>query len=203
LSEANKIEIPKAKKGKKIWRAIFHAMSGTLLVGWIITFDIDRPIYIASVTGIFTLSLAFDLLRLRNEGINRFFLETFRRLATPRESKSIASSTWLAFGVLITLTFFPETAALSAILVHSWADPAAGYVGQKWGKRPFLGGSIEGTVTFIFVAFLTLNIGYSLQVSFCSGCLCALVERLAWPIDDNLLVPPICAGILTALTLLL
>jgi len=197
------MEIPKAAQGKKIWRAVLHATSGTVLVAGVLAFDIDKPKYLAVVASIFTLSLIFDLLRLRNEGINRFFLQTFRRLATPRESKSIASSTWLALGVLITLTFFPKTAALSAILVHSWADPAAGYIGQKWGKRPLLGGSVEGTMTFAFIAVLTLNIDHSLQVSFCSGCLCAFAERLAWPIDDNLLVPPFCAGILTALTALL
>lgn len=197
------MEIPKANKGKKIWRVVLHATCGTVLVTGILAFDIDKPKYLTVVACIFTLSLFFDLLRLRNEGINRFFLETFRRLATPRESKSIASSTWLALGVLITLTFFPQTAALSAILVHSWADPAAGYIGQKWGTRPLLGGSVEGTMTFAFIAFLTLTINHSIQVAFCSGCLSAFVERLAWPIDDNLLVPPFCAGILTALALFL
>ncbi|MBH15930.1 MAG: hypothetical protein CME30_01445 [Gemmatimonadetes bacterium] len=191
------------RKKKKIWRAVFHAISGTILVGAILVFDLDRTIYLGIVSSVFCLLLFFDLLRLRYTNINQFFLEGFRLLVTARESRSIASSTWFTLGSLIALTFFAKPAALSAILVHSWADPVAAYIGTKWGKLPFLGGSLEGIVAFVFIAFLALNIHHSPQVAFYSACLCSFTERLAWPIDDNLLVPPICAGIITTLTLFL
>ena len=191
------------KKQKKVWRAIFHALSGTTLVGGILVFELERPIYLGVVASVLTIALLFDLLRLRHHGINQIFLETFKRLATTRESRSIASSTWFALGALITLTFFTEGIALSAILVHSWADPVAAYIGTKWGNQPLMGGSLQGVLAFAFIAFIALNLHHSFQVSFYSACLCAFVERLAWPIDDNLLVPPICAGIVTTLTLLI
>jgi len=192
----------RTKKKKKIWRAIFHASSGTALVWGILIFELDKLVYLGAVTSVLTISLLFDLLRLRHQGINQLFLGTFKKLATTRESRSIASSTWFSLGALITLSFFPEDIALSAILVHSWADPVAAYIGTTRGKRPLLGGSVEGVLAFAFIAFLALNLHHSFQVSFYSACLCAFVERLAWPIDDNLLVPPICAGIVTTLILL-
>ena len=191
------------KKQKKVWRAIFHALSGTTLVGGILIFELERPIYVGVVASVLTISLLFDLLRLRHHGINQLFFETFKKLATTRESRNIASSTWFALGALITLTFFTEGIALSAILVHSWADPVAAYIGTKWGNQPLMGGSLQGVLAFAFTAFIALNLHHSFQVSFYSACLCAFVERLAWPIDDNLLVPPICAGIVTTLTLLI
>ena len=191
------------KKQKKVWRAIFHALSGTTLVGGILIFELERPIYVGVVASVLTISLLFDLLRLRHHRINQLFFETFKRLVTTRESRNIASSTWFALGALITLTFFTEGIALSAILVHSWADPVAAYIGTKWGNQPLMGGSLQGVLAFAFIAFIALNLHHSFQVSFYSACLCAFVERLAWPIDDNLLVPPICAGIVTTLTLLI
>ena len=191
------------KKQKKVWRAIFHALSGTTLVGGILVFELERPIYLGVVASVLTISLLFDLLRLRHHRINQLFFETFKRLVTTRESRNIASSTWFALGALITLTFFTEGIALSAILVHSWADPVAAYIGTKWGNQPLMGGSLQGVLAFAFIAFIALNLHHSFQVSFYSACLCAFVERLAWPIDDNLLVPPICAGIVTTLTLLI
>ena len=191
------------KKQKKVWRAIFHALSGTTLVGGILIFELERPIYVGVVASVLTISLLFDLLRLRHHGINQLFFETFKKLVTTRESRNIASSTWFALGALITLTFFTEGIALSAILVHSWADPVAAYIGTKWGNQPLMGGSLQGVLAFAFIAFIALNLHHSFQVSFYPACLCAFVERLAWPIDDNLLVPPICAGIVTTLTLLI
>ena len=123
-------------------------------------------------------------------------------MVSPRESQNIASSTWYILGALIAIVLFPISAALSGILVLAWADPTASYLGRRWGKRSFLGGTLVGTTAFLVVAVLILSVRHPLTIAIPSAFLITLVERLAWPLDDNLVLAPACAGILTLSELL-
>ena len=129
--------------------------------------------------------------------LNILFFRFFQILVSPRESQNIASSTWYILGSLIAIVLFPISAALSGILVLAWADPTASYLGRRWGRRAFLGGTLEGTTAFLVVAALILSVRHPLPIAIPSACLITLVERSAWPLDDNLVLAPACAGILT------
>ena len=183
--------------GLQTGRRIVHAITGTVIFVAVTQLDLSKSLTITGLSVLFLILLASDLVRLRVPHLNIIFFRFFQILVSPRESQNIASSTWYILGALIAIVLFPISAALSGILVLAWADPTASYLGRRWGKRSFLGGTLVGTTAFLVVAVLILSVRHPLTIAIPSACLITLVERLAWPLDDNLVLAPACAGILT------
>jgi len=188
--------------GIQTGRRIVHATTGTVIFLVITQMELTTSLAVTSLAVIFFVLLSSDLLRLRLPQLNILFFRIFQLLVSPRESQKIASSTWYILGALIAILLFPLPAALSGILVLAYADPTASYFGRRWGRHPFLGGTVEGTLAFLTVAALILSIRHPLYISIPSAFLIAIVERVAWPVDDNLILAPACAGILTLSDLL-
>ena len=188
--------------GLQTGRRIVHAITGTVIFVAVTQLDLSKALTITGLSVLFLILLASDLVRLRVPHLNILFFRFFQILVSPRESQNIASSTWYILGALIAIVLFPISAALSGILVLAWADPTASYLGRRWGKRSFLGGTLVGTTAFLVVAVLILSVRHPLTIAIPSACLITLVERLAWPLDDNLVLAPACAGILTLSELL-
>ncbi|MBO76442.1 MAG: hypothetical protein CME17_03335 [Gemmatimonadetes bacterium] len=189
--------------GLQTGRRIFHAITGTVIFVAVTQLDLSESLTITGLSVLFLILLALDLIRLRVPHLNILFFRFFQILVSPRESQSIASSTWYILGALIAIVLFPISAALSGILVLAWADPTASYLGRRWGRRSFLGGTLEGTIAFLVVAVLILSVRHPPAIAIPSACLITLVERSAWPLDDNLVLAPACAGILTLSELLI
>ena len=188
--------------GLQTGRRIGHAITGTVIFVAVTQLDLSESLIITGLSVLFLILLASDLVRLRVPHLIILFFRFFQILVSPRESQNIASSTWYILGALIAIVLFPISAALSGILVLAWADPTASYLGRRWGRRSFLGGTLVGTTAFLVVAVLILSVRHPLTIAIPSACLITLVERLAWPLDDNLLLAPACAGILTLSELL-
>ena len=166
------------------------------MAGSITFLDLPRSAAPAALGGVFVLLAGLDLVRLRLPGANRIFFRLFAALASPRERAGVASSTWYALGLLLTVVLFPTGEAVSAILVLALADPMASVVGQRLGRHPFLGGTVEGSVTFVVVAMAILVPRHPLPAAGGAALVAALAERRGWPLDDNLAVP-----LVTGLTL--
>ena len=188
--------------GLQAGRRIVHAITGTVIFVAVTQLELSESLTVTGLSVLFLILLASDLVRLRVPHLNILFFRFFQILVSPRESQNIASSTWYILGALIAIVLFPISAALSGILVLAWADPTASYLGRRWGKRSFLGGTLVGTTAFLVVAVLILSVRHPLTIAIPSACLITLVERLAWPLDDNLVLAPACAGILTLSELL-
>ena len=196
------VELVAKTTGLQTGRRIVHAITGTVIFVAVTQLDLSKSLTINGLSVLFLVLLASDLVRLRVPHLNILFFRFFQILVSPRESQNIASSTWYILGALIAIVLFPISAALSGILVLAWADPTASYLGRRWGKRSFLGGTLVGTTAFLVVAGLILSVRHPLTIAIPSACLITLVERLAWPLDDNLVLAPACAGILTLSELL-
>ena len=144
--------------GLQTGRRIVHAITGTVIFVTVTQLDLSESLIITGLSVLFLILLASDLVRLRVPHLNILFFRFFQILVSPRESQSIASSTWYILGALIAIVLFPISAALSGILVLAWADPTASYLGRRWGKRSFLGGTLEGTTAFLVVALSLIQI---------------------------------------------
>lgn len=185
--------------GFQPYRKLFHATNCLLIAGGLAVLELTRPQQLAILGGIVGALVLFDLVRLRLPALNALFLTAFRRLASAREAEGVASSTWYALGVFLAVLLAPVEVAVSAILVLGLADPVASWVGTRWGRRPFLGGTGEGTVAFAVVAGAILLLRHEPVVAIAVALVAALTERRSWPLDDNLTVPVVCAALLTLL----
>jgi dolichol kinase len=108
--------------------------TGSFIVLALTVFALPVPTAILILSAILVLSLSLDILRLLDPKFNVLFFRAFSFLASPREEKKLASSTWYALSALLVLAIFPKAYALAGILVLAWADPAANIAGRRWGK---------------------------------------------------------------------
>ena len=92
---------------------------------------------------------------------------------------------------------------VSGVLVLAFADPAAAIVGRKLGKRPFLGGTFEGSAAFFATSLVVLTLRYSWPLAVLVSVLTTLVERRSWPLDDNFTIPVVSTGTLVGLGMIL
>ncbi len=189
-------ELVRKTEGIQPWRRIFHAANGVFIVVTLKALPIatwDAAVLLGSVLSVL---LLVDGARLANPRLNRLFFRLFAFLASPREARKPASSTWYLLGVVLTLLIFPRHEALGGILVLALADPAAGYVGRRWGRRRWGSGTLEGSAAFVAVAFLTLLTFVPWGAALAAALVGALVEQAPWEVDDNLVIPPAVAAVL-------
>lgn len=177
-------------------RKVFHAVN-SLIIAAGLTWIPSRSMALASLAAIAVALLALDAARLLNPWANELFFRIFRRLASPREARGVASSTWYMLGVFAAVALFPRAAALSGILVLGFGDPIAGYVGRRFGTRPFLGGTLEGSLAFFLTGCLILGLGHPVIPTLLVSLLATLVERRSWPLDDNFTIPVVTSGAIT------
>lgn len=189
--------------GAKPWRKLFHAAGGLLAAGILSFLDVPQAVALAILGGLLVVSAVLDAIRLKRPRANEVFLGTFRHLVSPREAAGVASSTWYVLGLLLTVALFSREVAVSGILLLALADPSASWVGSRWGRRPFLGATLEGSAVFLAVALALLLARHPWPVALGAALVTTLAERLAWPLDDNLAVPLAGAGAVSLLGALL
>jgi dolichol kinase len=185
--------------GPQWWRKAFHALNAVLIASVIAALEPSRGVAVAGI-GILTLAaFAIDGLRLSSPRANELFFRALGKLASPREARGIASSTWYMVGILAVVAVFPREVAISAILVLGLCDPAAAWVGRRLGRRPFLGGTLEGSLAFFVVGVVIMSARHAWPAALAAAAVAALAERRAWPLDDNLAIPIASAAVIHAM----
>ncbi len=121
--------------------------------------------------------------------MNLLFFRFLFPLVSPREEGRIISSVWYVLGMLIVVAVFPREIALPSILVMALADPAASYVGRRWGRARLGTGTVTGTVTFVVTGLLVLAPFVGVGPAAVASALASVIEILPWKLDDNLSVP--------------
>lgn len=175
--------------GPQPWRRVFHAVNGLVAAAVLTWTDISRGTALW-ILGAFVIVLgSLDVVRLASRDANAVFFKAFRHLASPREARGPASSTLYASGLFLVVALFPRPAAISGILLLALADPAASWVGRRWGRHPFFGGSLEGSGIFLLVSLIVLLPRHPWPVALAAALSATFAERLGWPLDDNLVVP--------------
>jgi len=186
-------------KGLQPWRRIFHAANGVALAAALVFLDPSWGTATLVLGVVAAVLFLFDLLRFRRPGLNRLFFRWFHALASPREAEGVASSTWFMTGAFLAVAIFPREVAVPAILVLALSDPAASWVGRRWGRRRFGAGTFLGSLTFLAVATLTLLLFVSPPAALAVALVVTLTESIPWPLDDNLVIPLVTGSVLWSL----
>lgn len=182
-------ELVQRTEGPQVWRRVFHAAWGVALAAFIAFAPLSHAMLITIFASAGAALLGVDVLRLSVPRANALFFRLFRWFASPREEKGFASSTWYVIGALLVLTLFGPELAIPSILVLALADPAASYLGRRWGKRRLGTGSVLGVSVFALVATSMLLFFVPPSTAAFVGCLVALIECQPLGLDDNLTVP--------------
>ncbi len=176
-------------EGLQPWRRVLHAACGVAIAALVEYGALGPTINLLLLGGGILACLALDWLRLRVPCANVVFFRWFAALASPREARRIASSTWFLMGVFTTLLVAPDHLFTPAVLVLSFADPAASVVGRSLGRHALGKGSWEGTGAFFLVACAVMFPFAGVPGAVLAACAVAIFEVLPTGIDDNLTVP--------------
>jgi dolichol kinase len=156
-----------------------------------------------------------ELLRRVSPPWNDRMMAFFKHMAHDYERHRVNSSTWFATALVFLAMTLSLRACAVGVAVLALADPAAGFIGRRFGRTKLYGNkSLQGSLTFLVVgtgaaagALLLGGLGPTLgavALFALAGALPATVAELytsRW--DDNFTIP-VTAGLgVTALELLL
>jgi dolichol kinase len=175
-------------RGVQLWRRLFHAGNGLAVAFFPPVLGLEKRGLLLILSSLLVILLGFDLARLRVPRVNALFFKLFPSLASPREAKRAASSTWYVCGVILAYALFPTRIAVPAIVVLALADPMASIVGRLWGSRRVGNGTVLGSLVFFLVAFLVLSAFFGLASAVVPALVVTGVEVVPWRLDDNLTV---------------
>lgn len=104
---------------------------------------------------------------------------------------------YFVFSSLITLMLFPSWIACTGVLVLSVLDGFATLIGLRYGRIRIINhksveGSLGAVVITLLVLILFLTPVQAVIISVVAG-----IAELASPVDDNLVIPPVVAVLLT------
>lgn len=147
--------------------------------------------------------------------INAICMTVFGPIAREHEKEAVNSATWFGTGIFLAAVLFAPLASVVGLIAAAVGDPAAGYVGRRWGRtRLYLGRSLEGSLGFAVATFAVaapwavffhgeVPLGPALATAAAGAVVGAIVEHLSHAIDDNLAVTVLGGGAAMAVLSLL
>lgn len=182
-------------------RTIFHmamASLAILLYSTVLTRFTATVVLLALLAVFGTLEIS----RRFSERWNQFLCRVvFGPIARPRELYKTNSATWYLLALCIVVPLFSREAVVSGLVVLGFGDPAAAWIGKRWGNRKlYRNKSYAGTLGFVlaslFVGTMVLFVSASpvaLSLRFaalsCAAIAGAGAELLTTRLDDNFTVP--------------
>ena len=182
--------------GPRHARRLVHAGLGAGVASLLWALEPSRAVSAAVGAAAVAALLDLDLARLAVPRLNHWFHRLLRSLLLPRERQRVTSSTWYVAGILAAVALFPLETAVPATWVLALADPAASWVGRRWGRRPLGTGTLEGLAAFVLLAGVILSVTAPPPPAHLGAVVGGLVEIAPWRVDNNLTIPPAVPGVL-------
>lgn len=193
-------------------RSLFHVLNGCIAAG-LYQFVLG-PVGATIVLGAFLAVFGFlEVSRRFSARWNHAICSSpiFKPIRRPAEYHRTNSATWYLLGLCLLVPLASKPAVIAAVLVLAFADPAAAWIGRRWGTRKLhRNKSVVGTLVFVAVALAvawpylvafgpSLTVGRAGLLALAGAVVGALAEVFSGPLDDNLTVPVATALTITAL----
>lgn len=184
---------------ENVARSLFHIASASVAAGFVLFAPWSWVIGVA--TGFFIFAWGWEIGRRFIPALHRLALRVFAPVAHPHEAYRVNSSTWYATALLPLALFFEPLAGLMGVLALGFGDPAAGWVGRRFGRvRLRSGRSLEGSLGFVAAAFVVcfaalafahghLPLSSRVLLALTAAVAGAVAELVSTRVDDNLSIP--------------
>ncbi len=134
-----------------------------------------------------------------------------RKHEVDHEKKNLNGATYVLISALIGVIIFPKVIFITAFAILIISDTSAALIGRKFGKKPFLRKSLEGTLAFFISASIVILFTPKLtdsiaeyMIGLIAALIGALVENVSYGIaDDNLSIPLSVGFVMWALYLII
>jgi dolichol kinase len=183
---------------QELIRKTFHMVGLIIPVGY---FFSDKPLMLSVLIPATLIVTIIDLGKNRYPLLARIYFGLFGAILREHErsKKGLSGSTPMFIASVICILIMPKAIAITAISTLIISDTCAALIGRKWGKHPFIGKSVEGTIAFMISAWAVVAIvGTASEAGFvfvASGIIAspitAVIEVLSgtWKLDDNFTIP--------------
>jgi dolichol kinase len=185
-------------KGARSW---FHIAMG-MLAACMYQFVITKAQALMILGTLLSVFGTLEITRRFSARWNDFLVtNVFGAIARPREYHKVNSATYYLIALCFVTSIFPRTEVIVGILVLAYGDPAAAWMGKRFGKRKlYRDKSLVGALSF-FAAAAIVALGYlfafhpelSFSMRLTAGLVAAacgaVAELFSFRFDDNLTVP--------------
>jgi len=173
---------------KEIVRKIIHISSVVIPIGFVY---VPKKFFILILVSLTFVSLAIEMGRLKFKGMERIFLKIFGNLLRPNEMHQITGATWLFLGASLSVILFKYPIALLVLLLLTICDAGAAIVGRYFGRVRIGEKTLEGSITFLLLGFITVIWipGLGLTEKIMGVLIGTFLEGIKTPVNDNILVP--------------
>ncbi|MFT3772815.1 MAG: hypothetical protein QM820_46095 [Minicystis sp.] len=190
---------PAPARPANLTRSLFHVASGLFALA-LLRFLPGRGWLIAVAGAFAVFAWTCEILRRQSAAVNARLMRFFAPIAHANEHHEVNSSTWYITALILLALFAPLRAAEVGVIVLAFADPAAGFIGRRWGRtRIRAGRSLEGTLGFVAAGTLAafawlaaahgLPLGAAAAVAAAGAIVGAVAEIAVMRLDDNFSIP--------------
>ena len=187
-------------KRRELFRSSIHiACSATIPL----TITAGKPLVLILIMVVSTLYCVSEEFRARGRLLPVIGRITLKACRSEEDKSPILRPLYLAVGIAVSLTFFPEPVSYAAVAVLTLGDGGSSLIGSWIGrvKLPFNPNkTLEGSLAGLVLASAGTIPLVGLTPGLAAACLGMAVEALPLPVDDNLTVPLASAAFLLSLT---
>ncbi len=196
------------------FRSVVHVGNALLCIG--ILYAVPHPAWILAATiPAFIWAWTVEIMRRTRPEMNEKVMRFFGPVAHHYEHHRINSATWYVSTILLlSFTMSPLICAIG-LAVLGVGDPAAGFVGRKWGRMKIMHGrTLEGALAFVLAATPAAMLAAYLfapglpiltvaALAFTAASAGAVAEMVSLRVDDNLSIGLVSAGAAALMSLAL
>jgi dolichol kinase len=189
-----------AARPENLYRSAYHALSAVTTL-WLLEEVFDRRMAIAAALAFAIFAWTLEVTRRRIPAWNGFLMKHLGIIAHRHERSAVNSGTWFGTGLAIIAPLFAVPTCALALATIGLGDPAAGFVGRRFGKVKLVNGrSLEGTITYALVSFIAglavmglwhreIAADRAVLAAGVAAVAGALTELFCRRVDDNFAVP--------------
>lgn len=171
-------------------RKLIHLGSAVVpAAGWLISY----PLALILAGLLLLASLVIEAARRWWPWVNRLLWQLLPTTFRAWEDQRVLGSTWYSLSMLAALLIFGQDVGGTAVLFLAWGDPAAEFVGRRWGRpgqRKSLAGSLGCFLACLLAAVVGVGVGgLSPWAALVGAVVATSAERWSPPPDDNVWMP--------------
>lgn len=186
-------------------RSLLHVVTG---LGVVLLYQVvSRTTALWILAGFAMTFAGLEISRRFSKRWNDFMVDkVFGLIVRPRERYQTNSATYYLFAMLGIFWFAPHPAVCLALLVLAFGDPAASFIGARWGRvRLYNDKSLLGSAVFFAAGSIASTVYLALAVAPMSplrmiaiatsvSAVGTVVELFSDRLDDNFTIPVTCAA---------
>jgi len=203
-SKANTMPLGINREGRmqsKLWRRLWHLLGGSFFP--VLALFIPKAVLLITLGTMTAIFVVWEIVRFASPGVNLWTVSHLGVILKREEGIRLTGTTSLLLASLVVFIIFERYVAITSLLFLSIGDLIATVVGQRFGKRKAFNKSLEGSLACLAACLLIgmvmtrVSSTMVLPVAIVGAVSATIVEFLPIPVDDNLTIPLLSAGIMT------